>query len=243
MLISTKYKFVFLSMPKCASQSTETLLKPYCDIVCSGPARFRHVSYRGYVQHFKPFVQNVVDADSLETICLVRNPFSWLDSWYRYRSGKRFRNPNDSAHKSSTAGISFSEFIEAYTSSNPPTFANMGSQYEFVMNGEGEIGVDKMFCYEKIDEFLDHMSHKIGQKLVLPSQNISPQKNYDSALMFKAEALRLKFVRRLGLKRAPSKTTTPPELPEALLNKLKDHVARDFELYNKIDGLAQNTEI
>ena len=61
--------------------------------------------------------------------------------------------------------MQFSDFIEAYISPNTPPFASVGSQYSFVNDGEGNVGVDTIFLYDKINAFAEYMSEKIGEKL------------------------------------------------------------------------------
>ena len=175
MLISVKHNYVFLCTPKCASVSIEAMLKPYCDIALLGLPAFRHTNYTEYSQYLEPYLKEKAGIDSIETICLVREPLSWLKSWYKFRSRHELRNPNASNHKNSTYGIQFSEFIEAYISPNPPAFADVGSQFDFVKDYMNEVGVDRIFFYENIEDFVEYMSHKVGKKLKIKNKNVSPK--------------------------------------------------------------------
>lgn len=242
MLISAKYNFVFLCMPKCASNSIEAMLKPYSDIACLGLAHFRHTNYRGYARYFKPYLQEAIDVDQLETVCLVRDPLSWLDSWHRFRSGNRYRAGGQPNHERSTVGISFSEFIEASVSPDPPPYAQVGSQFDFVKDGADQVGVDTLFRYENIDDFVAYISAKVGQDLTLPSLNVSPSKTYSSPIMNRADRLRRKIIRQFGLKGAAPVAKARPEISTALLEQLRVTMARDFALYESIAQIGSSAK-
>ena len=173
MLISKKFDFVFLSMQKCASNSIEAALHPHSDIILSVNP-FKHTNYRKYSKFLQPYLEEMAGIGDAETICLVREPVSWLNSWYRFRSRPALRNPQHRNHRNSTYHVSFDEFIEQYMTSNPPSYANVGTQYDFARNDAGSIGVDTIFCYERLDQFLSYMHKKTGAALRLDHINRSP---------------------------------------------------------------------
>lgn len=161
-------------MKKCASTSIEATLRPYSDIIL--PVNpFKHTSYRNYHKYLMPYLEEMAGTDDFETICLVREPVSWLNSWYRFRSRPALLDPRHKNHKNSTRHISFDQFIEQYMSPEPPSCANVGTQYDFARNDAGEIGIDTIFCYENMEYFLNYMSSKIGVDLKLGYINISPK--------------------------------------------------------------------
>ena len=84
MRISTKASFVFLSMPKSASTSVEKALKPHCEIAFEGPG-IKHLNARKYHDVIKPMLKALMPNKTFETICLYREPISFIHSWYRYR--------------------------------------------------------------------------------------------------------------------------------------------------------------
>ena len=75
MLISTKYRFVFFCMEKCASNSIEEMLGPYCEIHLRGLPAVRHTDYLAYKKYVRPYLRDR-GIEDLETICLVREPVS-----------------------------------------------------------------------------------------------------------------------------------------------------------------------
>ena len=153
------------------------MLRPYCEIIMSiNP--YKHTNYRIYSKFLKPYLDEKSGNTEFETICLVREPVSWLNSWYRFRSRPAIRDPNHVHHENCTHNISFEMFLEQYMAPAPPSYANVRSQYDFVKDDTGAIGVDTIFCYERIESFVAYMSGKIGIKLELGQLNISPKSNY-----------------------------------------------------------------
>ncbi len=233
MLISETYGFVFLSMPKCASVAIETMLAPYSSISLLETSAFRHTNFREYQRYFKPYLKEKSSRSRFETVCLMREPVSWLDSWYRFRARDELKNLEHPNHQNSTAGVSFTEFIEAYMSEDPPAYARLGSQIDFVTDETGQIGVDTIFRYEMIDQFVLYMGGKIGERLVLRATNISPSGRHDSGYLKKAVALTRYVRNRIGW-RHPIRSKYTAELPGDLRRSLCEYLAEEFELYERV---------
>ena len=81
MRVNIDYKFIFLCMPKCASTSIEATLNPYSQLYTSRHPKVKHTNDSKYQRFIKPFLNQ----DDIEVVCLMREPISWLHSWYRYR--------------------------------------------------------------------------------------------------------------------------------------------------------------
>ena len=230
MLISLKYNFVFLCTPKNASTSIEAMLRPYCEIAYLEHPHLRHINYRNYIQYIEPFLKREMNRDNLETICLVREPVSWLYSWYRFLFRVSLRDPNNSKYQNSTFGITFSEFVSEYTSSNPRPFAKVESQYEFVQDANSQIGVDSIFAYEHLDDFVHYLSQKTGKKLSLSHLNTSPNKLFNSnILQYISHGFQV-VKNRTPFKSIVSVPNTPP-LSASLLEQLQVHSKNEFELH------------
>lgn len=240
MLISVKYNFVFLCTPKNASTSIEAVLNSYSDIALLGLPAFRHTNFMEYSQHIKPYMKEKAGIGNLETTCLIREPLSWLNSWYRFRSRYELRNPEHPNHKNSTYGIPFPEFVEAYMSPNPPSYANVGSQFRFVKDNTNNIGVDKIFLYENIDDFVDYMSQKVGKKLILGNKNMSPNKLYTSDIASWANQIYNKISNRMNIIPLSSESNVKYELSEDLTNSIRRFIPEDFELYEMVKNSHNN---
>jgi hypothetical protein len=170
-------------MPKCASTSTEAILRHYGDITTGSDPSIKHVNLKTYERFFKPFLEKVQSkharlAGDIETICLFREPIDWLNSWYRYRTRENLaRTPRGKTK--STANISFLEFAQEYVKPQPAAFAKVGRQINFLKNKNGQIGKVTVFRYDDYVQFLDYLSHKVGEKLEAPRLNVSPSSPSD----------------------------------------------------------------
>lgn len=236
MLISTKYDFVFLCMPKCASNSVEEMLKPFSDIFYLGRPEFRHTSISTYNSCVVPYLETTVGSLRLETVCLIREPISWLYSWYRFLSRKDLRAPSHPKHDKSTMGRTFEEFLEAFMSKERPPFAEIGqTQYDFVKNKYNKVAIDKIFVYENIDSFVEYMEQKVGTSLLLHKKNISPTYNYDSNIMEHIDYVLRKIREKvLTVKVTNTSKANIPELNDDLKSRLRKFLAEDFDLYEKV---------
>lgn len=229
MLISQKHGFVFFCMPKCASNSIEAMLKPYSDMQLSGCPRVRHTNVREYRSHIQPYLADVAGIREIETVCLVREPVSWLNSWYRFRARHALRSEN---HPHSTSHISFEEFLEAYLTDPRPAFADVSCQYDIVRDAAGNIGIDRLFAYHDIRGVVDYFAGKTGQNLKVKALNVSPAKIHASNLMERADSMKRRIVSALteGVPRIdPGRAG--PELAPDLYGRLKSAIPEDFELY------------
>lgn len=231
MLISLKYNFVFLCMPKCASTSIENMLNPYSDLKFLGSPSVRHTSYTAYNKHISPYLDKVANINSIETICLLREPLSWLNSWYRFRARHQLRNPNNPYYENSTSNINFSEFVEAYMSPNPPAYAKVGSQYDFIKDDAGNNGIDRIFLLDNMEDFVEYMSRKVGKDLSVSTLNTSPGKSYDSGIIEWADNLRRKVGRKLNAGKIMNIPKPGPALSDELKKSIYLFMAKDYELY------------
>jgi hypothetical protein len=238
MLISEKHKFVFFCMEKCASNSIEDMLIPFSDIQFRGRPAFRHTNFLEFEELVEPYLRRKSGAD-FETICIVREPVSWLYSWYRFRARFQLRDPGHPKHMTSTAGLSFAEFVEAYISPSPPAYAAVGSQFNFVRNKANEVGIRTVFAYEALEQFVDHMSHLVGEPLRLGYKNVSSQSVHSSAFVDRISAMTRRVGRKLNLGYSTEsllvrdrQLVAAVELPSHLLATLREHCVRDFELHD-----------
>ena len=224
---------------KCASNSIEQMLKPYSEISLVGLQTVRHTNFSDYDRYIKPYLKVRAQVDNLETICVVREPLSWLNSWYRFRSRSTLRNPDHPNHHKSTFGMEFSEFIMAYMSPEPPAFVkDLGSQFDFVEDSMGEVGVDTIFVYEDLDSLVNYMSHRVDGKLKLKNINVSPKK----ATLKKLYKLNFPWNSHKQIKGTNSKsqsTVKKYEISEDLLSSLHKFIYKDFELYETLKKSPQ----
>lgn len=235
MQVSLKHGFVFFCTPKNASNSVEAMLRPHIDLDLQGSPAVRHTNVRQYRQYLAPYLATVAPQVSLETLALVREPVSWLYSWYRFRARSELR---ESRHVNSTAHVTFAGFLEAYLEDPQPEFARVGSQAEFLQDEQGAAGIDRLFAYEGLQGLVDYLSDRIGEPLSLRTINVSPTRVYRSNLLEKAGALHRRIRSRLVRDAQPRQEGPDPraELPAALRERLILRLERDFALHAAARG-------
>jgi hypothetical protein len=111
---------------------------------------------------------NVCDAE-MELMAVMRDPVSWLSSWYRYRQRPFMKDkPNN------TFGISFDEFVLAYMKGKRPGFAEVGSQLKFLERQPNGTGITHLFRYEDQPRLQKFLEDRLNVKLSLAQENVSP---------------------------------------------------------------------
>ena len=114
MLIFYKERLAFLSVLKTGTTAYETALRDRADMVISEPAMLKHAPVYRYNRFLRPMLANVCDVE-LELLAVIREPISWLGSWWRYRQRPFMKGKPNSTH-----GISFDEFVQAYLKGKNP---------------------------------------------------------------------------------------------------------------------------
>ncbi|KIN69659.1 Gamma-glutamyl kinase [Sulfitobacter donghicola DSW-25 = KCTC 12864 = JCM 14565] len=112
---------------------------------------------------------NVCNAE-MELLAVMREPISWLSSWYRYR-----QRPSMKGNPSSTFDVTFDEFVLAYMKGKRPPFAEVGSQLKFLERQPNGTGITHLFAYENQERLQRFLEERLSVKLDLPQQNVSPQ--------------------------------------------------------------------
>lgn len=175
MQLSTKYGFAFLCMPKCASTSVENAISDHCNLSTGGHPSIKHINIRKYKAYIEALHMELLPKKKVETFCLMREPIEWLGSWYRYRSRKELENEKHPNHKNYTGNITFSEFLEEYLKDEKLPYAKVENQFQFVCLKDGSVGVDRIFKMEALDQVEAYLSDKIGEKIIIPRLNVSPE--------------------------------------------------------------------
>ena len=163
MLIFWKTRLAILAVPKTGTTAIEQALAPMADAAILNPPGLKHCTVRKYRRELSDFFEQK-GRRPLELVAVMREPVSWLGSWYRYRS-----RPELDGQPNSTAGMDFDSFVEAYLSESPPDFARIGAQATFL-----EGGVDHLFRYDRQSALLEFLQERLGGEIVLPRANVSP---------------------------------------------------------------------
>ena len=169
MLVFYKERLAFLSVPKTGTTAYEAALAPRADMVISEPPMLKHAPVYRYNRFIRPMFEKVCDTQ-LELMAVMREPVSWLGSWYRYR-----QRPFMEGKPNSTHGISFDDFVLAYMKGDKPGFADVGSQYQFMKSQPNGTGITHYFRYEDQPRLKAFLEDRLRITLTLTRENESPR--------------------------------------------------------------------
>lgn len=167
MLVFWEQRLVFLATPKTGSTAVETALESLAELAVQRPPVLKHTPVYRYRRFLQPYLEKTSGGE-FTVVALMREPVSWLGSWYRYRQREDVLEPANS-----TRGLSFDDFVGGYLERPQPGFADVGSQARFLSGTDGR-AVDRIFCYEDIGSFVDFLEDRLDCEIVLPRVNVSP---------------------------------------------------------------------
>jgi len=168
MLVFFKERLVLLSVPKTGTTAYHTALRDRADIIYSDPPELKHAPLYRYNRWIRPMFKKVCDAE-MEVVAVMREPVSWLGSWYRFR-----RRPFMNGKENSTSNVTFDDFVLAYCQGQQPGFANVGSQAKFLEAQPNGCVVSHLFRYDQQERLIGFLENRLSTTLVLPQQNVSP---------------------------------------------------------------------
>lgn len=180
MLVFWDQQLAFLATPKTGSTAIESALESLSAVVVQRPPVLKHTTVRRFHRFLGPYLE-VASGRPFAVCAMMREPKDWLGSWFRYRQRDDGVDP-----QKTTTGKSFEEFVRAYCSAEPPDFAAVGSQAQFLKARNGK-GVDHLFRYEDIDRFVRFLEDRLDCEIILPRLNVSPDASLD--LSDEADAL------------------------------------------------------
>lgn len=163
MLIFWRQRLAVLATPKTATTSLEAALESMADLAVLRPRGLKHTTAAGFRAHVAPWLEAEAGGP-FSTVALIRDPLDWLGSWFRAR---RFETADDPVQPPELA--SFDAFVTACLSEAPPPVADVGTQSGFLAGG-----VDRLFRYDRFDEFTLHLEQVLDCELILPRLNASP---------------------------------------------------------------------
>lgn len=168
MMVFYKANLVFLSVPKTGTTAYEEALKDHAEMVILEPPPLKHAPVYRYNRFVRPMFLKVCDVE-LELMAVMREPISWLSSWWRYRQRPFMKDKPNATH-----GISFDDFVLAYLKGKKPGFADVGSQARFLETQPNGTGVTHLFRYEDQDRLQAFLADRLGVTFSLERHNVSP---------------------------------------------------------------------
>ncbi|MBN9886559.1 gamma-glutamyl kinase [Salipiger abyssi] len=169
MLVFWKARLVLLAVPKTGSSAYERALAPHAAMSVLDPPELKHAPVYRYNRFFRPMFEKM-GVEHMELMAVIREPISWLGSWYRYRQRGFLEG-----RPTSTRGISFDAFVDAYARGERPPYANVGSQAKFVEPRPNGTNVTQLFRYENQAGIIGFLEERLGVTLDLPRENVSPR--------------------------------------------------------------------
>lgn len=167
MLMFWKARLVLLAVPKTGTTALEAALLPHADAAIVNPPGLKHCTLKRYRNQLQRFFEQR-GSRKLEIMAVMREPESWLSSWYRYRA-----RPELAGDANSTAGISFDDFISDWLTDTPAEFARVGRQSRFLAEEDGSMGADHLFRYDRLGEAVSFLEERLGTTLDLAPHNVS----------------------------------------------------------------------
>ncbi len=169
MMVFSKHKLVFLSVPKTGTTAWQSALGPHASMIISDPPELKHAPIFRYNRFFRPALEKFIGED-LHVIAVMRAPIDWLGSWYRYR-----QRPFLSGRPTSTEGLSFDDFVQAYVQGDQPRHANVGSQSKFLEPQRNGTAATHLFRYENQGALTAYLEDRLGLRVETRRLNASPQ--------------------------------------------------------------------
>lgn len=167
MLVFWPQRLVFLAVPKTGTSAWAQALGPFASMVVRDPPELKHAPLYRYNRFFRPMFEKM-GAERMELVAVVREPLSWLGSWYRFR-----QRPFLDGKPQSTRGLSFDEFANDYLLAVPPEHARVGSQAKFLEPRPNGVSVDHLFAYENLAPLQSFFSDRLSTDFDLPRVNVS----------------------------------------------------------------------
>ena len=172
MLVFWEQRLAILATPKTGSTAIQAALESMATLAIQRPPVLKHTPVQRFHRFIGPYLETT-SGQPFTVVALMREPRSWLGSWYRYRQRDDILD-----RAKSTLSISFDRFVNDWCDDPQPAHAAVGSQAKF-LQPKGEKGVDHLFRYEEIEAFVHFLEDRLGHEIILPRLNVSPEANLD----------------------------------------------------------------
>lgn len=169
MLVFWKAGLILLAAPKTGTHAVEQALGAQADLAFRHPPRLKHMRNMWARKTILRLVDKS-ERDRFQTVAVVRDPVDWLGSWFRFRQREDIRG-----QATSTATMSFDQFLRDHMKTPPPPHAAVGSQWNFIRDENDSIGVDYLFAYERFETYVSFLEDRLKTKINLERSNVSPK--------------------------------------------------------------------
>ena len=198
MIINLDYKLSFLCTPKCASTSIEKFMGNSERIELTGSPQMKHCDATFYKNKMKPFLTSAFPNSEFVSFALIREPISWLSSWWRY-----LQRPNASK-RFNTNNISFNDYVLNFMKPLDQRQPGTGTRFKYprswIIDDVGCVVVDKVFSLDKIEELEAFLTLHTGTKVLLDTLNKSTNEEFitplslpDSTIKIVNEVMKIEY--------------------------------------------------
>ena len=157
MLLSLESTFVFLANTKSGSTSIEQILRRHSQVQIRHDPGLKHMNVETVDELFSPLLKRAgLSLDDLFVFAVLREPVSWVTSWFNYRS-----RPALDGKPRSLADIDFSDFVQQFVSDPRPP---LGYQSANFMLGD-TLGVDAVLDHARLPEAFGAIADDIGRDI------------------------------------------------------------------------------
>jgi len=171
MLLSIDGRFAYLAMTKTGSTSVENAIRSDCPIFFSRDHRVTHMPAHHFERFLRPYLKECGFA-GIDTVCQIRHPVDWLESWWRYRS-----KPGDWEREVDTSDVSFEAFALGFIEgADAPYLNHIHRPQAFLCDDAGTLQVDIVFRYEEMDVFAAFLSARLNRQVSFKRHNTSPRR-------------------------------------------------------------------
>jgi hypothetical protein len=213
MIISLSHGFIFAAMPKTASSAFQLLLATQGDLVLGRTERGKHLRPDQIQEEYCEFFSKVIPYEDFVSFGVVRQPVNWLLSWYNFRARSDLADASHPNHRNYTGNMSFSEFIEEFSSRDPRPFARLMTQSEFYGFDDCTFGVRVLLRHERLIEDMVEI------------EGVLPHSFRDRILGFRRN-------------RSPARITLS-DVDADQRSKVDQVLARDAELYRVVSAMPR----
>lgn len=166
MLISIQHKFIFVAGLKIASTSIEKALRRRCEVAIGQTGFGKHDGLR-IIQRKFGWLFNQMPLEEFFVFGVIRDPVDYFVSLYNSHQKDAF---DGKPH--STKGMSFETFAERWIDEGS---WQVRPQKERFVNADGELGVDCLLSYQKLEQEWPSLMARLGFSHELPLTNESPE--------------------------------------------------------------------
>lgn len=173
MLIFANEGLIVFSVPKTGTTSIDKAIGKKATIRLSGTQNngLKHINAKKFNKWSMTLKKEFPD-QKFVSCCVIREPLDWISSWFRYRSREEIKDT-----ERYTGNLTFDEYLSKLcdkSESKKSSTAFLRGQSKFIIR-KNKVEINRIFPYEKIDNFIEFLSEKLNRKIELPMKNVSPE--------------------------------------------------------------------